>query len=341
VGGSGTANFVPLWTNTSTLGNSILFQKASGVGIGTTNPASTLDVSGGAFIRGPLELPSDGLANPVVGTTSNPFDLSASSFNSGTAQPVNQLFRWQAEPLGNDTRSPSGRLSLLYASGGRTPAETGLSITAKGLFTFAAGQTLPGYAKLSAANTFTASQTVSGNLQIGGTGNGLIFSDGTKQTTAQLVGPPGPRGPAGPQGPQGIQGPQGPQGPQGIQGPPGPGVPTVASVQLTNLTSDLPTTTIFTPSTSGLYRISADMVAVQGGSGGNWNFYLDWTDDAGVAQEEGEVFVCAGCGPYNPARSFPFVFRTNANTPVTYKTSHTPGTEGSTYEVFFVVEQLQ
>ena len=170
VNGSGTADFIPIWTNSTTLGDSILFQSGTGVGIGTTNPASTLDVDGGAFIRGPLELPSNGLANSVVGTTSNPFDLSASSFNSGTSQAVNQLFRWQAEPVSNNSHSPSGKLSLLYGSGGGTPVETGLSINAKGIFTFARGQTLPGYAKLAAANTFTMSQTVSGNLQLSGSG---------------------------------------------------------------------------------------------------------------------------------------------------------------------------
>jgi len=54
---------------------------------------------------------------------------------------------------------------------------------------------------------------------------GLRFSDGSTQTTAQLVGPDGPAGPAGSVGAQGPTGPQGPpgvlQGPQGPVGPPG------------------------------------------------------------------------------------------------------------------------
>ncbi len=80
-------------------------------------------------------------------------------------------------------------------------------------------------------------------LHIGGNPgiDGIMFPDGTLQTTATLVGPPGPQGipgqqgkegptgavgAVGPQGPQGNIGPQGPkgdigpQGPQGIQGPP-------------------------------------------------------------------------------------------------------------------------
>ncbi len=68
----------------------------------------------------------------------------------------------------------------------------------------------------------------------------LVFPDGTKQSTAELVGPAGPQGPAGQTGPPGPQGPQGntgatgPQGPPGQQGPQGPpGPPTHTSAVCT------------------------------------------------------------------------------------------------------------
>jgi hypothetical protein len=45
--GSGTKNYVPLWLNSTKLGNSKLYQNTTGeVGIGTTTPAATLDVNG-------------------------------------------------------------------------------------------------------------------------------------------------------------------------------------------------------------------------------------------------------------------------------------------------------
>ncbi len=44
VGGGGTTNFVPLWTSSTTLGNSVLFQNAGQVAIGTSTPTATLDV---------------------------------------------------------------------------------------------------------------------------------------------------------------------------------------------------------------------------------------------------------------------------------------------------------
>jgi hypothetical protein len=44
--GTGTTNFVPIWTNSTTLGNSTIFETGGKVGIGNTSPAATLDVKG-------------------------------------------------------------------------------------------------------------------------------------------------------------------------------------------------------------------------------------------------------------------------------------------------------
>ena len=46
VSGSGTTNFIPKWTGSTSLGDSKLFQVSGKVGIGTTNPAATVDVIG-------------------------------------------------------------------------------------------------------------------------------------------------------------------------------------------------------------------------------------------------------------------------------------------------------
>lgn len=69
VQGSGTLNFLPIWTGTTTIGNSTLFEKSGKLGIGTT-PATTLDVNGAATIRGNAT---------ITGTLSAASSLSASS----------------------------------------------------------------------------------------------------------------------------------------------------------------------------------------------------------------------------------------------------------------------
>ncbi|HEX3819954.1 MAG TPA: tail fiber domain-containing protein [Candidatus Sulfotelmatobacter sp.] len=46
VTGSGTVNYVPLWTGTTTLGNSIIYQSSGKVGVNKTSPLVELDVTG-------------------------------------------------------------------------------------------------------------------------------------------------------------------------------------------------------------------------------------------------------------------------------------------------------
>jgi trimeric autotransporter adhesin len=52
VGGSGTANYVPLWTAGTTLGNSAIYQSGGNVGIATTNTIDLLTVGNGAGTAG-------------------------------------------------------------------------------------------------------------------------------------------------------------------------------------------------------------------------------------------------------------------------------------------------
>jgi len=193
VGGTGTTNYIPIWTNSTTLGNSILYQTGNNVGIGNTSPASKLEVGGGSVIRGTLTLPAQATATGSKGYNSEPLDSLASACNSSTHAAVNEHFRWQSEPVGNNTSSPSGKFNLLFASDSGTPAETGLSLSATGnltgkqLISTVATGTAPlvvssstqvtnlnasqlgglasnAFAKVGSANTFTGNQSVTGNV---------------------------------------------------------------------------------------------------------------------------------------------------------------------------------
>jgi hypothetical protein len=151
----GTVNAVPLFTTATNIQNSILTQ----TGTSTVN------------VAGIFNHPATGAATKTIGKDSQPENFVASSFSSTTSTAVNQVFQWQAEPAANDTASPSGTLNLLYGLGATTPSETGLKLSNKGLFTFAAGQTFPG------TGTITGITTASGSgLSGGGTSGTLSLS---------------------------------------------------------------------------------------------------------------------------------------------------------------------
>jgi hypothetical protein len=79
--GSGSANYISKWTSASTLGNSIIYDNGTNVGIGTISPAYKLDVSGDARITGTL------YANAISGTytgTINAANVSSGQFGANT-----------------------------------------------------------------------------------------------------------------------------------------------------------------------------------------------------------------------------------------------------------------
>ncbi len=206
--GTGVADFIPLWTSSTALGDSVLFQSTTKkIGIGNTAPAATLDVTGTGIFRGFLQLPATGTANSTTkGFPSQPFDFLASAYN-GTAA-VSEHFRWQAEPVNPGLSTASGKLNLLFASGTGTPAETGLSISNKGVITFATGQTLPkvtgneavtgnlsatgsvsGATGTFTGNVSTGNQTVSGNVTATGSiaaGTGVFSGSNTTQIVSVM-----------------------------------------------------------------------------------------------------------------------------------------------------------
>ena len=173
VTGSGTADYLPLWTSTSNIGNSVLFQSGTAgkakIGINTITPASTLDVKGAATVRGLFSLPAAGTATATKGYNSEAEELTASAFNSGTGTAVTQNFQWQVEPLGNDSSTASGALHLLFGQGTNKLTETGLNIASNGQITFATGQTFPG----------TGDGTVTSVGSGGGLTGGPITTTGT------------------------------------------------------------------------------------------------------------------------------------------------------------------
>ncbi|MGB9255478.1 MAG: tail fiber domain-containing protein [Candidatus Korobacteraceae bacterium] len=65
IGGMGTANYIPVWADSVFIVNSTLYQNSSGmVGVGTTNPAAKLDVSGSMNVSQTYQIDGQSILNP-------------------------------------------------------------------------------------------------------------------------------------------------------------------------------------------------------------------------------------------------------------------------------------
>jgi hypothetical protein len=209
----GTANTLPLFTTATNVQNSAITQLGTGakaqIGINTTTPTTTLDVHGGAAVRGTLVIPATGLATAAAGKPSEPINMTVSTFNSGSSTVVGQTFQIKTEPANNNTVSPGATFNLLFGHGANPPVETGFKIASNGIVTFSAGQNFPGTGTviavkagtgmtgggssgavtlsldptrvplLASANTFTGNQTVNGNLTSTGIVSGSSYQIGS------------------------------------------------------------------------------------------------------------------------------------------------------------------
>jgi hypothetical protein len=137
VTGTGTANYLPLWTSGSNLGVSKIYQANGGfVGINTNTPLLQLDVNGNSIFRGSFQLAPQGTALASTGQPSHSFQWQGSVYNSSTHSADNLAFGFRTVPQSNNTSSPSASLDLFFGPGGGTLNDTGLSIDSTGHIRF-------------------------------------------------------------------------------------------------------------------------------------------------------------------------------------------------------------
>jgi hypothetical protein len=181
-----TQSYVAKFINgTGGLGNSLIFDNGTNVGVATTAPGFPLDVAGivnaQKDIQGLGDLRVDfkslnkGSYSPGIRFGSGNTGEGISSARGGTTNVygidiyTKYLPRVSVTNGGNvgiGTATPASMLDV-HGTGNFT-----------GLVTFASGQTFPGAAELTAANTFTGNQTVNGNLTATGVVTGSSFQIG-------------------------------------------------------------------------------------------------------------------------------------------------------------------
>src|SRR3989339_482053 len=139
IGGSGTTNYLPLFTGSTVLGNSIIYQTAGGnIGIGTITPSAKLDISG-----------SDALINGLtIGRGTGNID-------------GNSAFGYRALYSNTEGGNTANGISALYYN------TTGSSNTALGYNAYPASGTLTNYTGIG-YNVGGASST-SNSVEIGNT----------------------------------------------------------------------------------------------------------------------------------------------------------------------------
>lgn len=126
--------------------------------------------------------------------------------------------------------------------------------------------------------------------------------------------------------------------------------PIVARGEVLNQSTPIPTTTIFTPTQTGLFRLSvyAYLSTSDVSSNQGWNYTLNWTDGAGaessnnildVNSNQTPPLAWASVGETQNSPGCVTVFEAVANSPVTYSFFKNP--DNSAVSVYWIVERLE
>jgi hypothetical protein len=109
--GSGTANYLPVWTNSSTLGNSAIYESGNKIGIGTTSPTSDLQVNSAPGTSGATGTNADAAFKVTGGAGGN-------STGSATAGGLGGAITLTAGAGGNSTGVAGANGASITIQGG-------------------------------------------------------------------------------------------------------------------------------------------------------------------------------------------------------------------------------
>jgi hypothetical protein len=132
-----------------------------------------------------------------------------------------------------------------------------------------------------------------------------------------------------------------------------PGLPTpviVAKGKLLNQTTTIPTTTIFTPTQTGLYRLSvyATVTKADSYSSSAWQYNFSFSDDAGPETTPTSLLWGYGdaLGQFlylgeSLVGGTAYTFEAKVGTPVNYSVTQYGPADNSVYSVYYAIEKLE
>jgi hypothetical protein len=202
VSGGGTTNYIPKWTGSTGIGNSIIYDTGTNIGIGLTNPGYKLEVRGGITASGPGNLGTFLAIDTSVGGATVALNAQLSTgiaqlvtySNSPIVIATNSTERIRITNDGNfgiGIPSPSQRLHV----SGNTLISGGLTATTISASTYSNVPIVTGGTYTS--GTITFNNTTGGTFQvtglpIGGQGGQLYyFNTSVTQTPYKEFGPTG------------------------------------------------------------------------------------------------------------------------------------------------------
>lgn len=97
-------------------------------------------------------------------------------------------------------------------------------------------------------------------------------------------------------------------------------------------------TTLFTPSSSGLYQVNAYITMVHAGSTGFWMVNVYWTDDAGSERVDCEINALSK--PPFASDDCTFLIQATPNTPVSLTVAPDGNFADGTYSIFASVMKI-
>jgi hypothetical protein len=145
VTGSGTTNYVPLWTGSTVLGNSKLYQTGGNVGVGTTTPAWALDVNGHVNASKAYKIGGDDVLAFPGGTAGANIAVGYEALISNTTGTQNTASGFSALKSNTSgfSNTATGAYALEFNTGGEENTANGLSALVSN--TTGGGNTALGY----------------------------------------------------------------------------------------------------------------------------------------------------------------------------------------------------